>query len=476
MTRRVPLAVLTALLAVAVLARIPVRAVDGNAPPPSIQPEHQFGLFPQIFSVTDMTFDLNGNLVIAGTTYSSGFPTTADAADRTCGDDGDAFVMIVSTGGDVRYSTCLGGPSLDSAPSVAVSPDGSLWVLMSTCFYESDGINGCTWNGFQATLWRIAPGAPGYVERMPFGSPWDVIQPADVVAGLDGSAWVLGSTSSPRLYMPRPWQPGLAGATDMVVGQYFHGEPQPRLMTYLGGRRSEIGRALAVAPDGDVVVVGWTSSADFPVVRPLQTVLGGERDITLTRVDKSGRWLEYSTLLGASGDEDAPCVDVDSQGNVYVLGSTGGGSFPLFPPLLNPWAQGGLFLVSLDEAGGLRYATLVDTAVAFLAGGAAGLNPVHLSVRRGGSAVVVGYYSTGELFRSGGFLAVVDRFGSASSNPGLFQRADGGGEIVMAAVSDGRHLYVAATPFAYPPLPYYVKKLPLSALGPDAHGGESHRR
>jgi len=458
--RRLPLAVLTALLAATALARVPLRAVDGSPPPSAIQPEHQFGLFPQIFNVTDMAFDLSGNLVIAGTTFSTGFPTTADAADRTCGDDGDAFVVVVSTGGDLRYATCLGGPSLDREPSVAVSPVGSLWVLMNTCFYESDGINGCSWNGFQATLWRIAPGVPGYVERVPFGNVWDAIHPADVVAGLDGSAWVLGSTSSPWLQTVRPWQPTMAGETVMVVGQYVHGETQPRLMTYLGGRRSEVGSSLAVAPDGDVVVVGSTSSTDFPVVRPLQTNLHGESDVTLTRIDKSGRWLEYSTILGGFGDGGASFVDSDSQGNVYVLGSTGGH----------------LLLVGLDETGRLRFATLADTAVAVIAGGAVFINPVHLSVRHGGSAVIVGNYSTGELFRSGGFLSVVDRFGLPARHPGLIQRADGGGEFVMAAVSDGRHLYAAATPFTYPPLPYYVKTLPLSALGADAHGGAADRR
>jgi len=474
--RRLPPAVLTALLATAVLARAPLRAVDGSPPSSAIQPEHQFGLFPQIFSVTDMAFDLSGNLVIAGTTFSRDFPTTADAADRTCGDDGDAFVIVVSTGGDVRYATCLGGPSLDRGPSLAVSPDGSLWVLTNTCFYESDGINGCTWNGFQATLWRIAPGVQGYVERVPFGNIRDAIHPADVVAGLDGSAWVLGSTSSPWLYVARPWQPTIAGETDMVVGQYVHGETQPRLMTYLGGQRTDIGRSLAVAPDGDVVVVGSTSSTDFPVVRPLQTGLGGQSDVTLTRIDRSGRWLEYSTVLGGPGYEDAPCVDVDRQGNVYLLGSTSDGSTPPFPPVPDIQMGRGLFLVSLDEAGQLRYATLADSAVAFIEGGAVGINPVHLSVRHGGSAVIVGHYYTDELFRSGGFLAVVDRFGLPARHPGLFQRAGGGGEFVMAAVSDGRHVYVVATPFTDPSLPYYVKRLPLSALGADAHGGAADRR
>ena len=155
-----------------------------------IQPEHQFGLFPQIFAVTDMAFDLSGNLVIAGTTFSTGFPTTADAADRTCGDDGDAFVVVVSTGGDLRYATCLGGPSLDREPSVAVSPDGSLWVLMNTCFYESDGINGCSWNGCQATLWRIRPGVSGDQEQLQAAQqlpkPLLAAQRLEVGLGLDG--------------------------------------------------------------------------------------------------------------------------------------------------------------------------------------------------------------------------------------------------------------------------------------------------
>jgi len=44
------------------------------------------------------------------------------------------------------------------------------------------------------------------------------------------------------------------------------GRADPLLVTYLGGRGGESGNALAVAPDGDAVVLGPSGSADSVVL------------------------------------------------------------------------------------------------------------------------------------------------------------------------------------------------------------------
>ena len=75
-------------------------------PPPLLVTEvFEFALPPQVYDVSDAALDLNGNLIVAGITGSPFFPTTADAADGTCGTEGDVVVMVYSPRGALRYDT-----------------------------------------------------------------------------------------------------------------------------------------------------------------------------------------------------------------------------------------------------------------------------------------------------------------------------------------------------------------------------------
>jgi hypothetical protein len=112
---------------------------------------------------------------------------------------------------------------------------------------------------------------------------------------------VLGTAYTASLPTVNAWQPVGAGESDLIVGRYATGRTGPLLLTLLGGRSWDEAGRLAVAADGDVVVTGNTSPPDFPVVRPIPDARGGDaRDAALTRLDATGRWIEYSTFLGAS--------------------------------------------------------------------------------------------------------------------------------------------------------------------------------
>jgi len=90
--------------------------------------------------------------------------------------------------------------------------------------------------------------------------------------------------------------------------------------------------------------------------------------------------------------------------------------------------------------------------------------------------VIVGNYSTGELFRSGGFLAVVDRFGLPARHPGLIQRADGGGEFVMAAGVRRAASLCGRNALHAPSFALLREEAATECSGGDAHGGAADRR
>ena len=98
--------------------------------------------------------------------------------------------------------------------------------------------------------------------------------------------------------------------------------------TFLGGFRPDSGSAVAVSPDGGVVIVGQAISRDFPVVRPLQSQRSGAVDAFIVKLDAEGQF-EFSTFLGGSSNDSATDVAVDKDGNIYVVGGTISDDFPI---------------------------------------------------------------------------------------------------------------------------------------------------
>ncbi len=77
----------------------------------------------------DLEVDPLGRAVLAGSTQSSGFPTTVGAFDTGYGGGGDAFVVRASaTGAGLEYSTFLGGFSFESVGGVEIAATGSAVV------------------------------------------------------------------------------------------------------------------------------------------------------------------------------------------------------------------------------------------------------------------------------------------------------------------------------------------------------------
>jgi hypothetical protein len=116
------------------------------------------------------------------------------------------------------------------------------------------------------------------------------------------------------------------------VGKYDHAKPlviDPALdySENLGGS----GRAtsIAVAPTGEVFLAGSTNTPNFPAtVGAFQTTMkSGSVNAFVAKLDTNGNVL-WATYLGGSGGDVAHGVAIDSQENVYVVGSAGSIDFP----------------------------------------------------------------------------------------------------------------------------------------------------
>jgi uncharacterized protein (TIGR03437 family) len=186
---------------------------------------------------------------------------------------------------------------------------------------------------------------------------------ASVATDPQGNVYVAGLTYSPDFPVtPGALQTkiGSVGASDAFVAKFA---PEGKLLwsTYLGGCCDDWATGVAVDAAGNVLVTGWTRSADFPVLHPAQSTLNNganpaRYDAFVAKLDPTGAKLLYSTFLGGSGDDGASALTVDAAGNAYVTGVLQ--SSATFPGMKSLPEVNGIFVAKLDPQGALTYSFL----------------------------------------------------------------------------------------------------------------------
>ena len=105
--------------------------------------------------------------------------------------------------------------------------------------------------------------------------------------------------------------------------------------TYLGGSDYDLGYGIAVDSLGNALLIGTTSSGDFPANHPIQSCTGaaGGPDVFVSDLNAHGHALVYSTCLGGSDENQGRGIAVDSSGDAYITGFTFAADFPLVNPI-----------------------------------------------------------------------------------------------------------------------------------------------
>jgi len=165
-----------------------------------------------------------------------------------------------------------------------------------------------------------------------------------------GNAYLAGETLSDltTLVTPNAFQTNYAGGfldrgTNLVGGDAFVAKLDPSganfiYLTYLGGRTDEAAAAIAVDPNGNACIAGYTDSADFPTQNPIQSEIQGTPDgffglfpidVFVAKLDATGSSLLYSTYLGGDGTDNGLAIALDAAGSIYVAGFTRSTNFPV---------------------------------------------------------------------------------------------------------------------------------------------------
>jgi hypothetical protein len=175
----------------------------------------------------------------------------------------------------------------------------------------------------------------------------------------------------------------------ILTGAAHQGEAEVEWCTYLGGSGGDVAEGIGLDAEGNVYVVGWTNSADFPTSSgAYDPTWNGAEDVFVAKFDHSGSRLLYSTLLGGAETDEGYGIAVDNDGHAYVTGATKSLDFPVTEGAFQS-THGGVnvwdvFVAKLSQSGGeLIYSTYI--------GGDANDIGHSIAIDAVGSGYVTGY-------------------------------------------------------------------------------------
>ncbi len=224
----------------------------------------------------------DGQVYIAGSTFSTDFPTTPGAHDRTYNGEADFFVACLTPdGSNLVYGTYLGGAGNEwiSTHNLAIDDQGNAYAAIptsSTNYPITRGIFQRTHAGGE-TDWavtKLSPTGALLASTLIGGNGNENVD--GVYVDAQSNVFVTGETQSTTF-------PATAGAYQaknnsgsdaalIILAADFR---QLLYATYLGGSANDNGRSGFLGRDGSLYVVGASDGAGWPVRNAHQSTFAG---------------------------------------------------------------------------------------------------------------------------------------------------------------------------------------------------------
>jgi hypothetical protein len=279
-----------------------------------------------------------GQVYVGGVTSSPDFPGTAGGAQPEFHGYPDGFVARLDPSLTRLYgATYFGGVYEDRVVAVAVHPaTGEIYAAGQTQSPDLSGVEGgaqaAPAGSFDGFVARFDPRLSTLIQATYLGGQNPDYLRAMAIHPATGDIYVAGQTMSPQDFPASEGganvsPPGGNGNFDAFVSRLDPTLTQILQTTFIGGGGGDDILGLAVAPNGNLVVGGWTQSLDFPATSgAAQTTAGGGGDGVdgfVARFDASLTALLEATYVGGADDDYVDAIAVNpANGDVYAVGQT----------------------------------------------------------------------------------------------------------------------------------------------------------
>jgi len=239
---------------------------------------------------------------------------------------------IEQSEGSLVLKTAAGSAVLQKPGAYQEGPDGEREVA---CNYvlEKGEVRFALGDYDRGKVLRIDP-------VLSYSAPLDAELTA-IAVDSSGNSYLTGSTASANFpttpgVFQSTYRGGSNGGGDAIVAKLDPTGSTLLFATYLGGNGNDSAGSIALDSGGNVIVAGWTSSANFPTSNAFQSTCSScassdptsRSDAFVSKLNATGTQLLYSTYLGGSGGDGAGGVALDASGRVLVTGFTISSNFP----------------------------------------------------------------------------------------------------------------------------------------------------
>ncbi len=303
-----------------------------------------------------LALDDHGNIYVVGRSDSANFPTTAGVVQRKLRGRDDAMIFALRHDGSrMRFSTLLGGSQFDTTVGVRVGADGSVYIGGHTASHDFPMFGAAqprAGGRSDAFLARLSGDGTRLVSSTYLGGSGNEYAEHRLTVVEDGSVLLPGAGSSTDFPVtPRALGAEQQGQADGFLARLSSGGKEFKWKARIGGSGQESWLMPTVDAAGNIFIVGYTTSRDFPVTAgALQPNFGGGRDDgVLAVVSGDGTRLLYATYLGGTGSDIIRSIALSPDGTIYLVGGTDSLDFPVVGDVIQSQPAGGhnAFVVSL---------------------------------------------------------------------------------------------------------------------------------
>jgi uncharacterized protein (TIGR03437 family) len=272
------------------------------------------------FSIQGLGFDVAGNMYLAGTNMGGPFAVSNQTSIGLPGEADLFVMKLSAAGRQVVYVTRIGGSGADQFGGMAVDRDGNVYLAGSTWSLDfpttaNSYLPKITQPGSFVLKLDVSGQKLLYSTHLAPQS-----QAYSVAIDNAGNAYVAGSAygkfpTTPGAYQQVPVSPGFGFVTKLSPD----GRSLLFSTTLGGSAGGDYVQSIALEPNGVIHLAGRASSPDFPTTPGAnRNVRVPGLAVFLARLDNTGSRLLYSTLL--YDIQNAGGLAVDSLGDSYVAG------------------------------------------------------------------------------------------------------------------------------------------------------------